>query len=139
MRPDEVDLSAGHPVTSPSPLTLVPEPRQLDEDAGLYPTAPVTGGQASFTWDFGGAGKVRQVSLSAAGADVTTQVQLELRLTDGRWLEVASAAGPVGEGRPTAFLLDVPAAPLPATAMRVRVLGSGTAQVHDVHALGTRS
>ena len=136
-RPDEADLTPAEQVRTATPLQLLPETPQLHEDAGLYPTTPTAGGSATFTWDFTAPADVRQVSLGAASATATTAVTLQLRLPDGRWRTVSSARGPVGARRHTPFLLSVPATPIAATGMRVIVTGSGTAEVHDAHALGT--
>jgi hypothetical protein len=82
---------------------------------------------------------VKQASVGAASAETTRSVDIELRTVDGRWIRVAHASGPVGEGQRTAFLLTVLKQPITATAMRVVITGTGTAQVHDAHSLGAAS
>ena len=137
-RPTESDLTTGHPDAT-TPITQLPEQQQLDEEAGSYPTTPTTNGSATLTWNFAHAGQVQQASVGAASAETTRSVDIELRTVDGRWIRVAHAAGPVGEGQRTPFLLTVLKQPVTATAMRVVITGTGTAQVHDGHALGTAS
>ena len=137
-RPAEIDLNVGQPDAA-TPITEVPEQQQLDEEAGSYPSTPTMEGSATLTWHFARAGRVQQVSVGAASAETTRAVDIEIRTVDGRWIHVAHAAGPVGEGQRTPFLLAVLKQPVTATAMRVVVTGTGTAQVHDAHALGMAS
>jgi hypothetical protein len=111
----------------------------LNEEAGSYPTTPTTDGSAILTWNFAQAGLVQQVSVGAASAESTRSVDIEIRTVNGRWIRVAHADGAVGEGQRTPFLLTVLKQPVTATAMRVVITGTGTAQVHDAHALGTAS
>jgi hypothetical protein len=137
-RPDQTDLTAGQPDAA-TPITQSPERQQLNEEAGSYPTTPTTDGSAILTWNFAQAGLVQQVSVGAASAESTRSVDIEIRTIDGRWIRVAHADGAVGEGQRTPFLLTVLKQPVTATAMRVVITGTGTAQVHDAHALGTAS
>jgi hypothetical protein len=139
LQPDETDLTSGRPPDASTPVTQLPEPQQLDEDAGSYPTTPVTAGSATMTWNFARPALVQQVSVGAARADSTSAVDIEIRTLDGHWIRVAHADGAVGEGQRTPYLLTVLKQPVTATAMRVRISGTGTAQVHDTHALGTGS
>lgn len=138
-RPHESDLTTGQPPDAITAVTQLPERPQLNEEAGSYPTTPVTDGAATFTWNFPVPGQVQQVSVGAASADTTSAVDIEIQTVDGRWIRVAHADGPVGEGRRTPYLLTVLKQPVTATAMRVRITGTGMAQVHDAHALGTAS
>ena len=138
-KPAEADLTGARPPQASTPVTQLPERQQLDEEAGSYPTTPTTDGTATLTWNFAQPGQVQQVSVGAASATTTRAVDVEIRTLDGRWVRVAHADGPVGEGHRTPFLLTVLTKPITATAMRVVITGTGTAQVHDAHALGTAS
>ena len=122
-------------------MTEVPDSTQeRAEAAGVYPQATVPAGAdaVTFQWDFSSASHVTQVSLGAAAASAgTTGVTVQLRDELGQWHTVASAPGAVGEGTRTPYLLSVPAGGTDATAISVTVHGTGLAQLHDVHALGT--
>jgi hypothetical protein len=140
--PDVADLTPSAVVDGGSQtVTAIPETKQTELDpAGHYLTLPTTNRAAVLTWSWAQPVAISQISLGAAGAGraVTTSVTVSVRLADGTWRVVATAAGAVGSGNHTQFLL----AHLPdgtvISALRVTVTVNGTATVavHDVHALG---
>jgi hypothetical protein len=101
------------------------------------PTTLATAGAGAFTWDWGRATTVQQVSVGAAGATSGTgAVSLELRLPSGVWMPVAGAGGAVGDDPGTTpFLLASFPHGMTATALRVVVQGGGQVSAMDVHAL----
>jgi hypothetical protein len=138
-QPDLSDLAARQPVEAPDVAMITDTVQERQETPASYPQAPIPPGSnhVTFQWTLPDPATVTQVSLGAASADGgTTGVSISLRDPQGQWHVVSQANGPVGEGQDTPFLLDVPTGGTEATAIRVVVAGSGTAQVHDLHALG---
>jgi hypothetical protein len=136
MRPHTVDLTRDVQPVASAPIEREPESQQLNEEAGDYPTLPAIDGTATLTWDFPQAATVSTASIGSAFATTSTShVQLQLKDLAGQWVTVATAQGGVGEGQETPFLLSSKS--MVATAMRAVISGTGTAQFHDVHALGT--
>lgn len=143
--PGMADLTPSAVVDGGSqPVTDEPEAGQTDSDpAGDYLTLPAAGGTAALTWSWAQPVAISQISLGAAGADATntTSVTVSVRGVDGTWRTVTAAAGAVGSGKRTQFLLVRFPAPETTSAMRVTVTvrGTATVAVHDVHALGPAS
>jgi hypothetical protein len=137
--PDLADLTAGQAPQAVGIQLVTDTTQQADETPTVSPQAPIPAGSSSvtFQWALRGASKVTQVSLGAAGASAgTSGVSVRLMDAQGRWHVVGTAAGAVGEGARTPFLLTVPSAGMEATAVSVTVRGAGLAEVHDLHALG---
>jgi hypothetical protein len=110
--------------------------------SGLAPQTSVAGSSATVEWDWGALRPVSQVSVGEAELVMgsTTSVRVDLREADGRWVTVASAGRPAGDGAGFApYLLAT--LPTGTTAGALRVVATGTSRgaalsVDDVHALG---
>lgn len=116
-------------------------PHLSDAVTGDGASTPVAGGTA-LSWSWSQPRQLDQLSVgrAIAGEGTVARVLLEWADAGGRWHPVASAAGPVGAGEATPFLLWRPDRPVTATAVRVVVLGGSGAppsevQAYDVHAL----
>jgi hypothetical protein len=137
VHPDLVDLAAQVPPAAPG-LRLVPAvPQDPEDDAGTYLTAPAAGGGVTFSWIWSAPTPVVQVSVGHAGSEdgTATGVTVELQQPDGRWRVLDASPGAVGQGGAVPFLLAQLPAPMVATALRVRVRGTGILDAVDVHAL----
>ncbi len=115
-------------------------PQGTGDPGGPYPIVTPVGGQAIVTWDWGRPVPVTQVSLGLAAVQQghLLDVAVELRAPDGRWTDVASAPGAVGDRGVVPFLLTQLPTPTTATAMRVVVHADADVPVFllDAHALG---
>lgn len=104
-------------------------------------TATPVGGKAIIEWPLPISASVSQVSLGTAHASSgpTGQLVVQLLEADGRWHQVATAPGAVGDGG-APVLLATPPAGTHASAVRVEVLSRSSApvQVYDLAALGRR-
>jgi hypothetical protein len=95
------------------------------------------GDAATLTWSWPQPRTLTQLTVAAvtAGSGATTSAALEWRDPAGGWHRVAAAAGPVGPGTATPWLVWRPAAPVAATAVRVAATGGPGIRAEEVHAL----
>jgi hypothetical protein len=95
------------------------------------------GDAATLTWSWARPRSLTQLSVAAvtAGSGPTTSAALEWRDPAGAWHRGAAADGAVGPGTATPWLLWRPAAPVPATAVRVVAAGGPGVRAEEVHAL----
>ena len=103
-------------------------PGLTDVLASATPSLLASGyGTATARWLLPRPELVSQVSVgeAAALAGPTTSVRMEVEDPGGRWVTLATAPGPVGDGGTRPYLLARPARAVPVVALRVVVTGPG--------------
>ena len=122
--------------TSPSQTVGLAPDGQGDNGAVAY-RAPAQAGQADFQWTWPAPVSLVQVSVGLVRSTAPVKaVTVAIELPGGSWETIASAAGGVGGGARTPYLLSSVAAGRRAVAIRVSAQTSGTAEVSEVAAIG---
>jgi hypothetical protein len=109
----------------------------LTDAVGGLGAVGTQGDAATLTWSWDRPRPLTQLTVSAvtAGSGATASAALEWRDAAGAWHRVGAAAGAVGPGGATPWLVWRPAAPVSATAVRVLATGGPGIRVDEVHAL----
>jgi Dolichyl-phosphate-mannose-protein mannosyltransferase len=122
----------------PGAVSVTLGPNGQGDAGGTAFLAPSRQGKANFTWPFAGLEQVSQVSVGAVSStDVVSSVRVQLEGIDGTWRTVATTSGRVGDGGAAPYQLTLLGHAVWASALRVSVTTSGTAQVAYVNAIGS--
>jgi hypothetical protein len=109
----------------------------LADSAGGPGTVTASGDTTTVSWTWTSPRALTQFSAGAAAPRTgrASAVRLEWQDSSGTWHRAASAPGAVGPEEATPFLVGRPGTPVPATGVRVVVVGGTGAEVSQVHAL----
>jgi hypothetical protein len=145
-QPDLVDRTAGVAPVGRADLVKLAANGQGDAGGTGYEASAVHG-EVEFDWTWGAPEPLSQVTVGsvvgvAAGprqvARPVAQSSVAIELPGGVWQTVATAAGPVGDGDSTPYLLATLPPGEVALGLRVSARTTAAAEVSYVNALGVR-